>query len=108
MKAYKVGDCWEKEKAGVTYLMQKQPTGRAKAIKRLTPYVYPNRANKRTNQALLPKQTEKPVNRKKTKPIDNWIRDIKPNSGVKGTKPFDPNTHKMVKIDSRTWKMIAI
>jgi hypothetical protein len=45
---YKPGDTFVKEVRGIEYLMQVQETGRAKAIKRITPYVNKNKANTRS------------------------------------------------------------
>ena len=93
-KKYKVGDCWEVTKEGVTYLMQKQPKGRAKAIKRLTPYVCQNKANGRANSILVPKNAKKPVTVKRSGIAgQNWIRDIKPNKEIKPSEPFNPEIH---------------
>jgi hypothetical protein len=101
MKKKAVGETWEKTTKGVTYLMQAQETGRAKAIKRLTPYTCKNKANTKSKieQTMNggTKEPPKPYIRKSGKIKDPNYDRLNPfhmalNKGV-SAKPFNPNTH---------------
>jgi len=98
-KAKKVGEQWEKRFKDVVYLMEKQPNGVDKAIKRITPYVNPRKANSLSG---IPETAGKPVSKKM--PINggnNWVVEtLNKNKDVKIRKP-DYET-KRVRIDSRT------
>ena len=102
-KAKKVGEQWEKRFKDVVYLMEKQPNGVDKAIKRITPYVNPRKANSLSG---IPETAGKPVSKKM--PINggnNWVVEtLNRNKDVKIRKP-DYET-KRVQIDRRTWVVV--
>jgi len=70
-KKYKPGDTFIKKKKGVEYLMEVQPAGRAKCLKRISPYKNPKCANMKSKvpvaeDAVVVKKG-KPVKPKKSK-----------------------------------------
>ena len=102
-KAKKVGDQWVKRFGEVEYLMEKQPNGVNKAIKRITPYVNPRKAN---SLSRIPETAGKPVSKKM--PIqggNNWMAErLNLNKEIKIRKPEYET--KRVQIDRRTWVVV--
>lgn len=76
------GTTWEKTIRGVIYLMQAQEKGKAKIIRRISPYVMPQRAKK---GSALPKVE----NRANLPPKNALKRPIKKTGKI----PFDYNAH---------------
>lgn len=103
-KAKKVGEQWEKRFKDVVYLMEKQPNGVDKAIKRITPYVNPRKANSLSG---IPETAGKPVSKKM--PINggnNWVVEtLNKNKDVKIRKP-DYETKK-IRLNKSTEIIVA-
>ena len=70
-KKYTPGDTFIKKKKGVEYLMEVQPAGRAKCLKRISPYKNPKCANMKSKvpvtEDVVVVKKEKPVKPKKSK-----------------------------------------
>ena len=99
----KPGDTWEKDVKGVIYLMQAQPKGKAKAIRRITPYVMPQKANSLSG---IPETKDVPkFSRKKALKSDEVQFPLNRNKGVTA-KPFNPTTHERVKLAKGIWKEV--
>lgn len=100
-----IGEKWSKTTKGVTYLLEKQPDGKIKPIKRISPYINKDCANSRSS---IEATKGKPARPPKHSKDGNWRQDIKPNRDIKPSEPFDPLKHRMVRIDNRTFKQVAI
>lgn len=51
-------------------------------------------------------KTTPPVKGKPAQIKSNWVGQINLNKGIKVPEPFNPITHKMVRIDNRTCKQV--
>ena len=82
-RKYEVGDTWESNQGGIVYLMQKQKSGKANRIKRISPYINPNKANSKSN---IPATKNKPKPQKRSRRVanttTNWISQLNGNKDI--------------------------
>lgn len=110
---YKEGDTYTKTTKGVVYLMQVQPKGRAIAIKRITPYTNPNKANKLSkipDTLGVNKVTEKQPKKKmvKSDQVINGIRPLNENKHIHIAENDRTGKVTPVRVDSRTIKLTRV
>ena len=90
----KIGEVWTRTKNGIEYTCTKIAEGNIET-KRKSVYTHPNRAKGRSKDKAN-------LSRKKYSDDVNWVKSLTRPDQIKATKPFDPNTQYMHRIDSRT------
>jgi hypothetical protein len=89
------GDKWIITKAGIEYECEKMKDGSI-VRRRKSAYTHPNRANGRSKDKVAVK------GRTMANVSFNWAITINPSAGIKKSKPFDPETEYMHRVDSKT------
>jgi hypothetical protein len=104
-----IGDQWERTTRGITYLIEKTATG-IKRVARISPYVCPERVNKKTGilGRLMPDGSKVYPKERQLSQSHGKYPKKEPARLPTKTIPLNAPGYRMVKVDAKTYKQVKI